>query len=516
MKRFVSFLIVAVLCLSSMCSVCSAGYSVLCEPVYNMADSFYSNITKISKNSAWAICDTNGYPLTGYNWEAMGEITDDYIPAKQGGLWGFISPEGKTLIPYRYRQADNFSEGLARVLTEDNKYAYINKSGATVFVSPFDYSFSVSGGAVCGVQDGLYGYCDTGGSIIIYPQFELGFDFHEGLAAVKFGGKWGYLSTDGTYAVKPTYTHASDFENGYAVCSTSSGYGIVDKYGKKTSAFSFSYIGKMDSAGRFPAKSGSKCGYINAKGQWLMTLDYDFCYTFTDGVARVYKDGLWGYINEQGDEIVPPSFLDCGEYRNGRAFYSADGITYGFLTLDTRSAAVAQPQPSSPSVEVVVQPEKPTQSAPQYTPPQNNEENAVIIDFSRNEALPLPVFDDNCISMKIGNSYARKVLDVRQLSHSPELVDGVTMVPLRDVVEYMGGKVEWDEENQRITVRNGGRWAALTLGSKICYVNGIAKAISAPPGLIDGVTMIPVRGVSVALGGTVEWNAEEQNIYIKY
>lgn len=499
MKKIISFLLIAVLCLSSMCSVCAEqGYSVLREPIYNMADSFYSNITKISKSSSWAICDTNGYPLTGYNWEAMGEITDEFIPARKGGLWGYINAEGTVLIPYQFQKADGFSEGIARVLTAEGNYAYINTSGNILFYPPFDYSFTSSDGAICGAKDGLYGYCDTAGSIIIHPQFDMGFDFHEGLAAVKFGGKWGYISTGGGYEVKPTFTHASDFKNGYAVCALSSGYGIIDKKGTKTSAFTFDYIGECDDFGRFPAKSGAKCGYINSQGEWLMQLDYDYCYTFTDGVARVYKDGLWGYINEQGEELVAPSFADCGEYRNNRAFYSIDGMSYGFLTLDFPPEVKEEPKEEKPTqIKEDVQEETPA-------------------DLSQYENLPAPVFENKCISMKIGSMYARKSADVKELSHAPVLFDGVTMVPLRDVVEYIGGEVTWDEKTQRIQASCNRNRISITVDSKICYINGVSSSLSSPPRLIDGVTMIPARSVVVALGCDLEWVAEKQNIFIRY
>ena len=496
MKRIFSLLIAVIICISSVCSVCaSSSYTVVCEPGYNMADSFYSNITKVSRNSAWAICDTNGYPLTGYSWEAMGEITDEHIPAKLGGLWGYISAEGVVLIPYKYQQAENFSEGLARVLTDEGKYAYIDKSGNVAFVSEYDYSFTVSGGAVCIVKDGLYGYCDTAGSIIIHPQFESGFDFCEGLAAVKFGGKWGYISTGGGYVVKPAYTHASDFKNGYAVCTTSSGYGIIDKSGKKLSSFTFDYIGENDSEGRFPAKSGDKCGYINAKGEWLLKVDYDFCYTFTNGIARVYKDGLWGYIDEQGEEIVAPVFFDCGEYRNGRAFYSVDGMTYGFLTINNVQKE-PDPEPQDTVQDTVI-----------VAPVQTVEEGT---------ELPLPSNKEKCISMKVGNGYARKGSDIKILSHAPELVDGVTMVPLRDVVEYIGGTVTWNEKNKRISANCKANSISVTLDSRICYINGIPSVMTVAPMMIDGVTMIPVRNVVIALGCDLEWQADTQNIFIRY
>lgn len=46
----------------------------------------------------------------------------------------------------------------------------------------------------------------------------------------------------------------------------------------------------------------------------------------------------------------------------------------------------------------------------------------------------------------------------------PTLIDGVLMVPLRGVVEAAGGQVEWDGETQRVRVRLSGRVALLTIG----------------------------------------------------
>ena len=518
MKKFLSLLLITVISLLNI-NIAFAqedGYVVMREPMYNMTDAFYSNVTKVSKNSQWGICDTNGYPLTGYNWEAMGEIVDEYIPAKQGGLWGYISYEGKVLIDYQFQKADNFSGDLARVLTADNQYAYINRAGAVAFISPFDYSFNPSDGAICGVTDGRYGFCDTQGGIIIHPQFDMAFDFHEGFAAVKFGEKWGYITTYGAYQIRPTYTFASDYKNGFAVCALSSGYGIIDTAGVRTSPFTFDYIGEPDNEGRFPAKADGKSGYINSRGEWLMQLDYDFCYTYTEGVARVFKDNLWGYINEQGEEIVAPVFADCGEYRNGRAFYSIDGYTYGFLTLKTEDVKTEPPsqiEPSNPSVT----PSAPVE--PEIQEPEKDKSVGTyeeIIDIADIEHIPTIPAASDCISMRIGSPYALKQDTAKKMLAAPALVDGTTMVPLRDVVEYIGGTIAWNEKNQRINISLGSKKISLTIGSKICFVNGISSVVSSAPQLIDGVTMIPVRSVTTSLGCEVKWIGETQNIYIHY
>ncbi|MBO5733774.1 MAG: WG repeat-containing protein [Clostridia bacterium] len=517
MKKILSLLLITVISLLPIHTVCAyEGYTVMREPIYNMADSFYSNVTKVSKNSLWGICDTNGYPITGYNWEAMGEIVDKYIPAKYDGLWGYISYEGDVLIPYQFQKAENFSDDLARVMTAEGKYAYINRSGEIAFISPFDYSFTPGDGAVCGVQGGLYGYCDTTGSIIIHPQFDMGFDFHEGFAAVKFGEKWGYITTYGAYQVKPTYKFAGDFKDGYAVCALDSGYGIIDTTGKRTSAFTFDYIGEPDDKGRFPAKANGKSGYINAQGKWLMQTDYDFCYTFTDGVARVFKDNLWGYINEQGDEIVTPVFADCGEYRNGRAFYSMDGYTYGFLTLEvTKSEEPVEVPVVTPSNPAAGN-DKPSTPEPTDTKDESVGTYEEIIDVADIESIPTIPGAEKCISMRIGSPYALKQATAKRLTAAPALINGVTMVPLRDVVEYMGGTITWDASTKRISISLNRKRISLTIGSKISFVNGVAATVSSAPELIDGITMIPLRSVASSLGCEIEWIPETQNIYIHY
>ena len=189
MKKLAALLL-AVSLLVTLCPLThAAGYTVIVGPQYNMAEAFDSSVTKVSKNTKWAIANTSGTAITSFQWEAMGDITSEYIPAKSGGKWGYISQAGKVLIPYRYQFAGAFRNGIAVVQTADGRYVYINIYGTELFQSPYAYSFSPSEGAICGMNDGLYGYCDTEGNTIIHSQFDMAFDFHEGYAGVKFGGK---------------------------------------------------------------------------------------------------------------------------------------------------------------------------------------------------------------------------------------------------------------------------------------------------------------------------------------
>lgn len=496
MKKIFALLVACALSISCI-NTAFCGYIVEQQPVYNMAENFYSSVGKVSENSRWAIVDHTGKRITDYRWDALGDISSEYIPAMLSNMWGYISPTGETLIPFQFVSADSFSGGIAHVVMSGNIHAYINTNGSLAFYSPFLYSYNAKDGMICGVTDGLYGYCDISGKVIVPPQFTYGFDFSDGYAAVQKDGKWGYITKNGNFAIAPQFEYAQDFHNGYAVCKTSTGYGIIDQQGVKRTGFDFSYIGIPDDRGRYPAKGSGKSGYIDTNGNWLITTDYDFCYTFTEGYARVFKNNLWGYINEYGDEIVPPAFADCGEVHYGVAPFSYDGITYGYISLTSDSST---PAPSVPSIKPV-------------NPADNLLSTEEIV--ATGELVPdAPKM--GTLSMKIGSRFALKDSGGKSLAAAPALIDGVTMVPLRDAVEFLGGKVEWVAEAQRIEISYKTKKVLLYIDSKLCFVNGTSTTVASAPALINGVTMIPLRSVAEFLSCKVEWIGETQNIYIEY
>lgn len=500
MKKLFALCVLFATFLSVCPFVYSLGYSVVLEPTYNMAESFESGVTKVSKDSLWALADTDGKAVTSFAYEAIGDTVSDYIPAKKNGRWGYISPTGTNLIPFTFAQAGCFNEELALVKTNEGEFAYINKNGDVVFKSPFSYSYSVSGGAICGSNDGLYGFCDTSGDIFISPKFEMALDFNEGLAAVFANGKWGYIGTDGKYLILPAFDHAGNFENGYAICINGGKYGIINKKGAKLTPFTFDYIASADDKGRFPAKKDGTSGFINEKGEWLLKTSYDYCYKFTNGVARVYKNGLWGYIDENANEIVAPSLLDCGEYHKDRAAFSTDGLLWGYLTLDMSL--------DSPPKPVVTPSPKPDEQ------PSNTD--VVPQNPAYSGDLPLSPDKDNCISMKIGSTAVLSDIGESTLSTAPVLLDGTTMVPVRDVVELMGGTVEWVPETKKIFITYKHQKIILTLNSQICFVNGKPTAVTKAPQLINSSTMIPLRNIVDSLSLSLNWIANAQNIYIYY
>ncbi len=92
----------------------------------------------------------------------------------------------------------------------------------------------------------------------------------------------------------------------------------------------------------------------------------------------------------------------------------------------------------------------------------------------------------------------------------PVVLNGRMMVPLRAVFEELGAVVDWEEQNQKITVNKGETEINLWVGDREAVVNGSHFTLDSPPLIKNGRTLVPVRFISEALGAYVGWNEKLQ------
>ncbi|MBS5144791.1 MAG: copper amine oxidase N-terminal domain-containing protein [Butyricicoccus pullicaecorum] len=85
------------------------------------------------------------------------------------------------------------------------------------------------------------------------------------------------------------------------------------------------------------------------------------------------------------------------------------------------------------------------------------------------------------------------------------LYKGNTMLPLRSVVENMGGTVSWNASTKQIVMKYNGSTVTMTLGSKTAYSNGVKKNMSVAPFTDNGRTYVWLRSLEFFPGVTVNW-----------
>ena len=96
----------------------------------------------------------------------------------------------------------------------------------------------------------------------------------------------------------------------------------------------------------------------------------------------------------------------------------------------------------------------------------------------------------------------------------PLIQNDRTLVPVRAIVEAMGGSVNWDEETQTALLELNGDIITLTLGSQTAFLNEEAHTLDVTPVSINDRTMLPIRFIAESFRFDVEWDGDTQTITI--
>lgn len=96
----------------------------------------------------------------------------------------------------------------------------------------------------------------------------------------------------------------------------------------------------------------------------------------------------------------------------------------------------------------------------------------------------------------------------------PQIINDSTMVPMRAVFEKFGASIKWDGDTQTITAKRKSKTITMTIGSSQAYKNDEAFEMSASPVIISGTTLVPLRAVSELLGLDVSWDEDSRTVTI--
>ncbi len=114
------------------------------------------------------------------------------------------------------------------------------------------------------------------------------------------------------------------------------------------------------------------------------------------------------------------------------------------------------------------------------------------------------------IVLKINN----KTIDQSTLPMQPIIIDGTTLVPVREVFEALGAKVDYKDTSQEVFISYNKTLINMKINDLKYTVNGQSKSFSVPPKIINGKTMIPLRSVSEGMGLEVNWDGITRTINI--
>lgn len=103
----------------------------------------------------------------------------------------------------------------------------------------------------------------------------------------------------------------------------------------------------------------------------------------------------------------------------------------------------------------------------------------------------------------------------QQLDQAPIVEDNRTFVPIRFVVDTLGGDLGYDNKTKKVTIRKNGHYIELWIGKREMIADGARITYDVAPMIRNGRTMLPLRFVAEELDLKVTWDQAAKTIGIQ-
>lgn len=135
--------------------------------------------------------------------------------------------------------------------------------------------------------------------------------------------------------------------------------------------------------------------------------------------------------------------------------------------------------------------------------------NETLADFVNDKTIILQI--DNPI-MKVNGE--EKEIDT-QYKTAPVIRNGRTLLPVRAIIEEIGGTVFWDEEKETVTLKYENVNITLTIGNLAAFRNGETFILDTAPIVKNNRTLLPIRFIMESFGYSITWDDGDRSIMIK-
>ena len=103
--------------------------------------------------------------------------------------------------------------------------------------------------------------------------------------------------------------------------------------------------------------------------------------------------------------------------------------------------------------------------------------------------------------------------DFLKVDSRPYIEEDTVFAPIRAISEALGGAVEWNADARYASIHCGGNEITLYADGGGIYLNG-EKQSGKNPEIRNGRFMVPVRAISNLLGAEVDWNDEYRYVEV--
>lgn len=301
-----------------------------------------------------------------YHW-IQGEIIN--------GAWGFINEKGEEVIPFKYHRVENFYNGNAIVqIIGDNwgNWGVIDKTGKQILPYKYpSYSFdmrpfpglrwdekekgkllyrpsqhdkvwrqidikgNLTGKKIDDIhgeyalfstpqtdeKNGKYALKSASGKMLTEYLYDKGIYFYNNynVATIVKDNLFGVIDINGKIVLPPTFVFLDVVGNDKLVVKKNEKYYLTDLKGESKMEgmpHEIKYLGENI----FSMKNDNKIEIYSSEGKRLGNEIFDQTSSeFIDGMLKVKTNNLWGFIDTEGNLVIPCKYPYVGDFNNGLA-----------------------------------------------------------------------------------------------------------------------------------------------------------------------------------------------------
>lgn len=312
-----------------------------------------ARVTEIQDNdNAYLICAKNGqYGITkneeqiiNHEYQSIHyDATNKVFVIEKSKKNGIANLEGKIIVPVQYNEIDITgiylyakNEQGTTVYNSNGTQANIDSNIAILNTSNEKYKIRINN-----AQGTKYGVINKEGKQLIEEKYNyIEYLYDNYFIASDENGRLGILDDKATVKVETNHDSLQRIQNTDLIQATLAEDGTTQIYSKTIEKICemknatiqvdedfikiyndsetkyFSYEGKelknaevYSKNKLFVAIKDQKYGFVDKNGNVVVDYKYDKAYEFNQyGFATVKKDEKWGVINEQGQEVVAPTY----------------------------------------------------------------------------------------------------------------------------------------------------------------------------------------------------------------
>lgn len=303
----------------------------------------------------WGYMDEKGDIAIDYIYNKAYDFHEDIACVKVGDNYGYIDKYGQFVIQPKFIYHTSFKEGFASVyqnVGDSTITGFIDKNGDYIIKGNAKFcGFDVFNDGLsefhCKNEKNVYkcGYIDNKGNVVIEPQFDKAYGFAEGLAVVGYkysnGYKYGFIDRKGQFVINPIFDDATSFSEGLACVKKSQSVGYIDTTGRMVMELykvnqlwwplilwpgkglfknNRTFIYKpFDVLTSNPAYRDYRNYCCLIKNDGSIIAKVSDCHMFSEGLAAVEQNDLWGYMDHDGNIIIDYQFSNAEDFNNGLA-----------------------------------------------------------------------------------------------------------------------------------------------------------------------------------------------------